>query len=195
MRKFGLLVFVFSLFFVSNVFASDAKNAQKFVEDVVAEGIEGIINSSDAQEVRVERFRKLFNSALDVDYIGKFVLGRNWRTATAEQRQAFLDAYRELNIQTWSGRFEGFNGKGFVYQNVVDSSTNDQYFVNTTIDIGEGQKPAKVVWRVRYANNEYKIVDIVIENVSLAITARNEYSAYIKTSSLDALIKDLQSKI
>ena len=62
------------------------------------------------------------------------------------------------------------------------------------MDQGE---PAKVVWRVREKGGQYKIVDIIIENVSLAITARNEYTAFIKNNpgGVDALIANLKSKI
>jgi len=61
----------------------------------------------------------------------------------------------------------------------------------------EQGEPAKVVWRVREKNGEYKVVDIIIENVSLAITARNEYTAFIKNNpgGVDALIANLKSKI
>ena len=61
----------------------------------------------------------------------------------------------------------------------------------------EQGEPAKVVWRVKQSGNNYKIVDIIIENVSLAITARNEYSSFIKNNpgGVDALIKDLQKKV
>ena len=61
--------------------------------------------------------------------------------------------------------------------------------------MNEGQ-PAKVLWRVKQTGDSFKIVDIVIENVSLAITARNEYTSYIKNSKegIDGLIKDLQAK-
>lgn len=61
------------------------------------------------------------------------------------------------------------------------------------MDQGE---PAKVVWRVKQNGDKFKIVDIIIENVSLAITARNEYTAYIKNNpgGVNALIKDLQQK-
>ena len=50
--------------------------------------------------------------------------------------------------------------------------------------------------KVEQKGNSYKVVDIIIENVSLAITARNEYSAYIKKApnGVDDLIKDLQNK-
>ena len=62
------------------------------------------------------------------------------------------------------------------------------------MDQGE---PAKVVWRVKQTGSNFKIVDIIIENVSLAITARNEYTAFIKNNggNIDALIADLQKKV
>ena len=129
-------------------------------------------------------------------FIGQFVLGRYWRTATPEQRDAFIKAYREMNIKTWSKRFDEFKGRNFKFIGTTPSNSANQIFVNSEVPMPEGQ-PAKVVWRVKQTGDTFKIVDIIIENVSLAITARNEYSAYIKKSpnGVDDLIKDLQQKV
>ena len=174
----------------------DAQGAQKFVEKVTSDGIEQIINANVSQAEKDKRFEKLFNSALDLDFIGKFVLGRNWRTATPAQRKAFIQVYRELNVKTWSKRFDEFKGKAFVFTGTTPSSSAGQVYVDSTVNLGEGE-PAKVKWRVRQEGKSFKIVDIVIENVSLAITARNEYSGFIKNNpgGVDALIKDLQNKV
>ena len=159
----------------------DAQGAQKFVEKVTSDGIEQIINANVSQAEKDKRFEKLFNSALDLDFIGKFVLGRNWRTATPAQRKAFIQVYRELNVKTWSKRFDEFKGKAFVFTGTTPSSSAGQVYVDSTVNMGEGE-PAKVKWRVRQEGKSFKIVDIVIENVSLAITARNEYSGFIKNN-------------
>lgn len=174
----------------------DAQGAQKFVEKVTSDGIEQIINANVSQAEKDKSFEKLFNSALDLDFIGKFVLGRNWRTATPAQRKAFIQVYRELNVKTWSKRFDEFKGKAFVFTGTTPSSSAGQVYVDSTVNMGEGE-PAKVKWRVRQEGKSFKIVDIVIENVSLAITARNEYSGFIKNNpgGVDALIKDLQNKV
>lgn len=174
----------------------DAQGAQEFVEKVTSDGIEQIINANVSQAEKDKRFEKLFNSALDLDFIGKFVLGRNWRTATPAQRKAFIQVYRELNVKTWSKRFDEFKGKAFVFTGTTPSSSAGQVYVDSTVNMGEGE-PAKVKWRVRQEGKSFKIVDIVIENVSLAITARNEYSGFIKNNpgGVDALIKDLQNKV
>ncbi|MDD4556810.1 MAG: ABC transporter substrate-binding protein [Alphaproteobacteria bacterium] len=194
MKKLAFLV-VCLAFVATNALAEiNTKKAEAFIEKLTTDGIEELVNSNASKAVKQEKFRKLFNEDLDLDFIGKFVLGRYWRTATPTQQKDFLDAYRELNIQTWSARFDEFKGKTFEFQNVTPSTSQDQVFVNTIVDMKNGQQPAKVVWRVRQKGETFKVVDIIIENVSLAISARNEYAGYIKANGLDALIKDLQTR-
>ena len=174
----------------------DSAAAEKFVKNVTTQGIEEIINANVSQAEKDARFAKLFNQALDLDFIGQFVLGRNWRTATPEQRKEFIQTYRQLNISTWSKRFDEFKGKEFVFKGTTPSNSKGQIFVNSVVPMNQGE-PAKVVWRVKEKAGQYRIVDIIIENVSLAITARNEYTAFIKNNpgGIDALIANLKTKI
>lgn len=174
----------------------DSAAAEKFVKNVTTQGIEEIINANVSQAEKDARFAKLFNQALDLDFIGQFVLGRNWRTATPEQRKEFIQTYRQLNISTWSKRFDEFKGKEFVFKGTTPSNSKGQIFVNSVVPMDQGE-PAKVVWRVKEKAGQYRIVDIIIENVSLAITARNEYTAFIKNNpgGIDALIANLKTKI
>lgn len=186
-----------AMFFSVNAKAEvNVEKADAFVRQVTSNGIEEIINANVSQKVKDERFEKLFNQSLDLDFIGQFVLGRYWRTATPQQKKDFIQVYRELNIKTWSARFDEFKGKSFVFTGSTPSTSKNQVFINSTVDMGEGA-PAKVVWRVKQTGDSFKIVDIIIENVSLAITARNEYTAFIKNNNgnVEALIKDLQQKV
>lgn len=186
-------VFLFSANAKADV---DVAKADAFVRKVTSEGIEEIINANVSQNVKDQRFEKLFNDALDLDFIGQFVLGRYWKIATPEQRKNFIKVYRELNIKTWSARFDEFKGKSFVFVGSTPSTSKNQIFINSTVAMDQGE-PAKVVWRVKQSGETFKIVDIIIENVSLAITARNEYTAFIKNNggNINALIADLQKKV
>lgn len=170
--------------------------AEDFIKKITTQGIEEIINSDVSQEEKDKRFEKLFNGYLDLDFIGRFVLGRYWKTATTAEREEFIDVYRELNIKTWSGRFDEFKGKTFIFKGTSPSNSAGQIFVNTEVPMEQGA-PAKVVWRVKETKGQMKVVDIIIENVSLAITARNEYTAFIKNSpeGVKGLINNLKGKI
>ena len=191
------LVAVAFMTLVSNANAQvDAKKAEDFIKTTTAKGIEEIINANVDQKVKDERFYDLLNGALDMNFIGQFVLGRNWRTANATQRKEFIEVYRDLNIATWSKRFNEFKGKKFVFKGTTPSNSKGQIFVDTVVPMDQGE-PAKVLWRVREKNGSYKIVDIIIEGVSLAQASRSEYTAFIKNNpgGVDALIKNLKDKL
>ena len=191
------LVATFIIGFAFNANAQvDIEKAEAFIRSTTAKGVEEIINANVSNEEKDKRFYDLLNGALDMDFIGQFVLGRNWRTATAVQRKDFIEVYRDLNIKTWSKRFNEFKGKNFVFKGTAPSSSKGQVFVTTEVPMDQGA-PAKVLWRVREKDGNYKIVDIVIEGVSLAQASRSEYTSFIKNNpdGLDALIKDLSDRL
>ena len=197
MNKMVRWLFLFLVMFSFPAYADiDTEKVEGFVKRVTTQGIEELINSNVSEAEKKERFTKLFNEDLDLDFIGKFVLGRYWKTSSKEQQKKFIDVYRKLNIQTWSARFDEFKGKKFEFRGVEKSKSKDQAFVNTQVPMKEGA-PAIVRWRVKETNGRMRIVDIIIENVSLAQTARSEYTAYINKSpdGVEGLIRNLQSKI
>ena len=198
MKKGLLLTLIAAFCFGANVARADvdAAGAEEFVKKMTDEGIEQIINANVSKAEKQNRFKKLFNDALDLDFIGKYVLGRYWRTAKPEQKTDFINTYRELNTQVWSERFDEFKGRKFVFKGTTPSSSENQIFVNTIVPMEQGA-PATVVWRVKQNGNAFKIVDIIIEKVSLTMANRNEYTAFIKNNgnSVDALIANLKAKL
>ena len=199
MKKVFLTILNVLLFASSANADIDATKAENFIKNLTKQGIEEIINADVSKQEKDNRFYKLFNENLDMNKIGQFVLGRYWRAATPAQKKEFINVYRELNIKTWGSRFDEFKGKNFVFKGTTplnSKNASNQIFVDTEVPMTEG-KPAKVVWRVEEGKNGFKVVDIIIENVSLAITARNEYTAVIQKSpnGIDDLIAELKSKL
>ncbi len=191
-----LIYILFLLGFTQMAFASiDKDNAVAMIENLTKEGIEKIINSNSPLEEKNNVFRRLFTENLDLDFIGKYVLGRYWRIATPKQQKEFISLYKELNVKTWSKRFDEFKGKSFVFRGTTASNNTNQIFVETNVPMNEGA-PINVKWRVADKNGELKVIDIIIENVSLAQTARNEYTAFIAKSpkGIEGLLENLRLK-
>jgi phospholipid transport system substrate-binding protein len=196
----NLLILTIAIFIaIPNTFANravDATSAENFIKDVTNQAIEDIINADITHEEKKNNFEKIFKSALDLKFIARFVLGRNWRTSSKAQQEEFIKTYSEFNIKLWSNRFDEFTGKKFEFVGTKASKSKNQIFVNTQVPM-ENAEPAKVIWRVKLnKKGEYKIIDIIAEGVSLAMTARNEYASFIKSNpdGVDALIKDLKEK-
>jgi phospholipid transport system substrate-binding protein len=121
------------------------------------------------------------------------VLGNYWKKADASQRQAFLDAFTQLQTKTWSDRFGMYSGQEVVFSGTRNAQGKNQLFVDSSIP---GNPPIEIIWRVRPKNDGYVIIDIVIENVSMASSYRSEYTAFLQQhqGNLQALVDELKSK-
>lgn len=190
---FLMLFLGFSPLAMANINKDEAVD---MVKTLTKEGIEQLVDTTVSAEEKNQRFERLFTQNLDLDFISKYVLGRYWRTANAQQRREFINLYRDFNVKIWSKRFDEFKGKKFVFDGTSPANNPNQVFVNTSVPMNEG-KPASVKWRVYDHNGKLKIIDIIIENVSLAQTARNEYTSFIAKSpdGIDGLLANLRAKI
>lgn len=196
MKKIFIFLMLFLGFSPLAMADINKDEAVDMVKALTKEGIEQLVDTSASVEERNKRFERLFTQNLDLDFIGKYVLGRYWRTANAQQRREFINLYRDFNVKIWSKRFDEFRGKKFVFDGTSPANNPNQIFVNTNVPMREG-KPASVKWRVYDHDGKLKIIDIIIENVSLAQTARNEYTSFIAKSpdGIDGLLANLRAKI
>ena len=65
--------------------------------------------------------------------------------------------------------------------------------VKTNI-VQPGGPPIKANWRVRPLNGEYKIIDIMVEGVSMAVTQRSEFNAVVRRQGMRGLLQTLRAR-
>lgn len=189
----ALFLFVYSGAAISSQEA-DLKNAKSFIEKVAGDVINGIINTDKSRDVKIKELRAILTSDLDMDKISKLVLSRNWNAATEAQKKEFSSVFTSVNVLTWVDRFEEFKGNAIDILNAEPSQREGQYFVNSTI-LFAGEKTS-IAWRVEKSSNCFKVIDIVIQGVSMLQTYRNEYSSVIASSAngVEDLITLLKNK-
>lgn len=175
--------------------AESSSDAAVFVTRLADDAIATMAATGIGEAERMERFRTLFISAFDLPEIGRFVLGRHWRAATPEQQQEFLTLFEEISVLTWGKRFRDYNGETLEIANVAKDGDRGM-FVDSRIN-RPNAPPIPVTWRLRQPNGGYKIVDIVVEGVSMAITHRSDYSSVMQSSGgqIDGLLAVMRKKI
>jgi len=172
-----------------------ALEAGQFLVTLNAAALNNLKDATIGEEQKKERFRKLARDSFDLPRISKFVLGINWRRATPEQREAFLDVFEGVNLQ----RFMPLCAKYADQKFTVDKTRQDKnkprlYFVDSTIHRGEAE-PVSIEWRIIKTDDRYKIIDVVAEGVSMVLTLRNEYGGVVKNEGIDGLIEKLRETI
>ena len=71
---------------------------------------------------------------------------------------------------------------------------SEDSMVSTRITLGNEGSPANVEWRVRQGDTGYRIIDVVAEGVSLAVTTRNEFGAIVSQGGIDGLLAQLRER-
>lgn len=198
-RPLLALVFVFVLAGAAadEAAAFDDQQAVQFLSDLQERAAAELSDGSISDDVKEERFRSLFNQSFDVPAIGRFVLGRYWRGASPQDRDAFLKVFEDVIVQRFLPLLAENTDRRFMIGTVTPiKDRNDMAFINSQVPRAEGE-PYKVSWRVREKEGRYKILDIRAEGVSMAQTLRSEYGTVIKRNGgkLNALTEALREKV
>lgn len=143
------------------------------------------------------QLRPLFTQNFDMPTIGRFVLGRYWNQATPSQQTTYTDLFTEMVVRTYTRRFVGYAGQTFQINGSRADGASD-VIVQSQINQSGGAPPVAVDWRVRdYGGGSHRILDVVIEGVSMAATQRSEFSSIIQRNggSIDALLDLMQNNV
>ena len=127
--------------------------------------------------------------------IGRFVLGRYWRTASREQQQEYLELFENMVVETYARRFTEYSGETFRVLGSRGEGEGDT-MVQSQI-VRPAGPPIQVAWRVRERNGQFRIIDVSIEGVSMAVTQRNEFGAVIQRNGgrIEPLLETLRGRI
>ncbi len=175
-----------------------AKDPATFIDKLGEAAIQSLTAPDLNAEERRQRFRDLLHRSFNVGGIGRFVLGRYWKMATEEERQEYLKLFEELVVHTYADRFSEYSGEKFAIGKVQRDAERPNYAtVFSTIYRPSGQV-VRVDWRVRQEDDQsWRVVDIVIEGVSMSVTQRSEFASVIesKGGTVKGLIDTLREKV
>jgi phospholipid transport system substrate-binding protein len=168
--------------------------AGAFLESLTHDVFTKLDDTSLSQTEKERDLRNLFRQNFDTPAISRFVLGKHWRGASTAERQDFVDAFEEMNSRQFLAMVGEFSQEMFSVVKVQEDAAKPSLsLVSTKIAQSEGE-PISAVWRVRNNDGQYKILDIVVEGVSMAITLRHEYGTVVKSDGVDGLIAIMREK-
>lgn len=172
--------------------AAAGETPSSFIERLGGDAIGALENDELTTEQRMEAFQAVLEAGFDIDGMGRFVLGRYWRTAGEAERDEYMALFRERVIQTFAARLGSFTGQDFKVTGSRPQSAGVTV-VESTLTLLP-LPPIGVNWHVRGADPDFKVVDVVVQGVSEVQTQRNSFSAAIQCSrdGLQALLAQLR---
>ncbi|MHA1600779.1 MAG: MlaC/ttg2D family ABC transporter substrate-binding protein [Alphaproteobacteria bacterium] len=147
---------------------------------------------------RKQRFRRLFKDGFDIPAIGRFVIGRYWRSADKTARAEFLAVFEDVMVDRFAPQFAGYAGTKFKIGVIREVKEGDQVMVSSTV-APPNSEVVQVDWRLRHRDDQFMVLDVVAQGVSMALTLRSEYGSVLKNSggkinTLIALLRERTAK-
>jgi phospholipid transport system substrate-binding protein len=174
-----------------------SKEAGAFIQSLGEQAIALLSNKAVSIEDRNRAFRTLFNESFDVAAMGRFTLGRYWRGLDEAKRREFLGLFGDMIVATYSARFTDYSGETFKVSGIRLEGDNHA-LVNVLI-ARPSASAVRIDWRVLKSEQDGKlrIVDLIVEGISLSITQQQEFTSVIQRGGgdIDALLTVLRERI
>ena len=173
--------------------ATEKAAATSFI-DGLSDTVFKVLQSKDLSLAQKEvKVRSLLSDNLDLRHIGKFVLGSSWRKASLAQRKEYFLLFRKHILASYTRRLVGYSGNKPQVIGATPIGKKD-ILVITNIDRDSGP-PIEAAWRVRSAQGEHKILDVVVAGISWVVTLRSEFRSVVRRQGFDGLIKALRIQV
>ena len=127
---------------------------------------------------------------VDVQAMGKLILGKYWKTATETQRKDFIREFQDMLVRTYSKSIADYGDAKVNVLPAQGEQTNKLHRVRTQLDLGSGE-PLQVDWMFRKVNGDWKAFDLIVGGLSMVKNFRTSFTQEISETSLDALISRL----
>jgi phospholipid transport system substrate-binding protein len=179
---------------LSRLPAMAAPDASAFISNLGDQALAVLAQPGLGAAQRQARFAALFHEGFALDRIGRFVLGRYWRVATPQQQQEFLRLFEQYIVVTYSARFSQYKGEQF---RVLGSRPDGDETVVASQILRPGAAPVQANWHLILEGGTYRIVDVTVGGISMAVTQRSEFASVIQRSGgqVSGLIDLLRQKV
>ena len=167
--------------------------AVAFAQALTADATKALTDTEADETVRLENFRIVLSNGLALETIGKFMLGESRKSMSEDQTARYEKLFPSYITKLYAEQFDEIVGKPLEVVDAKEIGTRD-VIVRTQFDRKE-DKPIMVDWRVReLRSGERKAIDIIVSGVSIMLVKREEFSSFIATNGIDALLDRLETE-
>ncbi len=186
------------LVITSTAFALPARAAEtdprKFLRALAADVHAVLTDDNLTPPNRAHAFRQLLRRDFDLPVVSRFVLGRYWRQANNAQREEFVQLFEDYLVKVYGRRLGNYGSAGLT---VTGHRSISSKGVVVSSKIEPHNAPSILLdWRLRLRDGGWRVVDIMVEGVSLAMAQRSEFTSVIRSSGgkVSGLLAKLRKK-
>jgi len=123
----------------------------------------------------------------------RLALGRDWRLATAEQRDQLVKQFQTLLLRIYTSSIGHYHGQTMQVQHLKVPAGADDVTVRNRY-LSPGHPPVSVDYAMHLTPQGWKIYDVIVDGVSIVLAFRSEFAQVVRQSGIDGLLARLEEK-
>jgi phospholipid transport system substrate-binding protein len=140
---------------------------------------------------RRDQLRQILFARFDFTEMAKRALGSNWRRRTPQEQEEFVRLFSDILERAYADIIESYTDEKIIYLHErIDGPFAD---VGSKILTNRGQEYS-IHYKAHLVSNEWKVYDVVAENISLVNNYRSQFHRVISNSSYEELLRRLRDK-
>ncbi len=194
MRYGIILIFILSfILLVNKAFSTTNDEARLFV-DGLGQKVLDVINSPLSEAEKQKQLQQMFVENVDIEWMSNFVLAQGRKQATEDQKIRYMNAYKKYLLARYTKNFSDYTGSKYTITGVKDEG-NGEFSVAMQIKATKQQAETIAGYRLlTQSTGEFRIIDIIVEGVSLITTQRADFDSVLSKSGIEGLIKAIEEK-
>jgi phospholipid transport system substrate-binding protein len=192
------LVISFALALVAPPRHAQGAAPDALVKTVTREVLALIRQAQDSGSASAKQIEALVEAKVvphfDLERMTRLAMGRNWRRASHEQRDALVAQFKSLLVRTYSASLANYSDQTIEFKPLRAQPGDTEVTVRSEIR-QSGARAITIDYELaKEAANGWKVFNITIEGVSLVLTYRDTFAALAREGGVDAVIKELAAK-
>jgi phospholipid transport system substrate-binding protein len=145
-----------------------------------------------SHEERVAALDQIARERFDFRTMCRLVLARNWKKLSEQQQVDFVEAFTQYLANDYGSRLDRYEQEDVT---VLGERTEPRGDVTVKTKISGGKAEGAIVdYRLRYRKDEWRIIDVVIEGISMIANFRDQFREVLAREGPDRLLEKLREK-
>lgn len=126
----------------------------------------------------------------DFEAISQWVLGRNWRGASPEQRQRFTAEFQNLLVRIYSNALLEYSDETVRFLPGAAPNADGDVLVRSEF-VRRAGPAVPINYSVHQKNGQWLVYDVTVDGVSLVANYRTTFANQVRDQGMDGLIASL----
>jgi phospholipid transport system substrate-binding protein len=174
----------------------DSSSPDGLIKTITSEVVNTVKGDTSIQKGDLTRITELVNEKIlpytDFETTTRLAMGRNWNTATLQQRQKVVEQFKLLLIRTYAGAIAQIRDQQIQYLPFRASKDDTQVVVRTQV-VNQAQ-PIELDYRLRKTAQGWRVFDINVLGAWLIQAYKQQFEEQISQHGVDGLIQFLTQR-